>query len=729
MSDIQADIPVDDEVAALPDWINKPTIRDLKQNLDDGANEHTRHVSDVQRWRDNLTMSGAAKPKDRDGRSSVAPKLIRKQAEWRYSSLTEPFLSTPDLFNVSPKTAGDRKRAQQNEMVLNNQFNTQIGKIHFIDNYIREAVDTGTVIVKLAWETEEEKVTTEQPIYQYVPSVSDELAQQYAQLINIQQTDPEQYQDHSTIGLDEALRIFVEEHRLVIAQDTGETEEITKIVEIKNQPVIEVCDGNNIIIDPSCKGNYRKAEFICEIWKSSLSDLKKDGRYFNLDQINVEGASPLASADYTEGKDNESFNFTDKARKQFLIYTYWGSWDTDGSGVSRPIVMSWVNDVIIQMEDNPCPDLKPPFIVANYMPVRRSMYGEPDGELLENSQKIVGALTRGMIDLMGRSANSQTGMRKDMLDSTNLRKFKRGDDYYYNASVADPRQGVYMHTYPEIPQSAYNMLTMENTNADSLTGIKGFHEGISGRALGSTATAVRGALDAASKRELAILRRLADGIIEVGRKIISMNAEFLSEKEVIRITDEEFITVRRDDLPGNFDLRLSISTAEEDNQKAEELAFILQTMTKDSDPGLYKMVLSDICRLRKMPDMQKKIEDYQPQPDPIAQAEAQLKVKLLEVQIAKEQALTAKHQAEAQLSMARSGKETTQANLNMVKGGTEQAKARQLTSAADRQDLDYLEQEGGVHQERDLQKIKTKGDLELVKQLATASVTPAETES
>ena len=55
------------------------------------------------------------------GKSTARPLLARKQAEWRYSSLADPFLSTPDLFNVSPITAGDRKRAKQNELVLNNQ--------------------------------------------------------------------------------------------------------------------------------------------------------------------------------------------------------------------------------------------------------------------------------------------------------------------------------------------------------------------------------------------------------------------------------------------------------------------------------------------------------------------------------------------------------------------------------------------------------------------------------
>ena len=247
-----------------------------------------------------------------------------------------------------------------------------------------------------------------------------------------------------------------------------------------------------------------------------------------------------------------------------------------------------------------------------------------------------------------------------------------------------------MHTYPEIPASAQFMLQLQNMEAESLTGVKSFSMGVSGQSLGDVAVGVRGALDAASKRELAILRRLSNGIIEIGRKFISMNAAFLSDREVIRVTNEEFVQVRRDDLPGNFDLRLSISTAEEDNNKAQELAFMLQTMGNNMDPGISKMILSDIARLRKMPDLAKKIESYEPQPDPLMQKKAELEVALLEAQLQKETALAQQAQSNAQ--------------LNMAKVGTEQVKQGNLQSDTDLKNLDFVEQESGVKQERDLQK-------------------------
>jgi len=324
--------------------------------------------------------------------------------------------------------------------------------------------------------------------------------------------------------------------------------------------------------------------------------------------------------------------------------------------------------------------------------------------LLFENQQIIGAVTRGAVDLMGKAANGQTGFKNGLLDVTNQRKFDRGEHYKFNSNE-DPRQGIHTHTYPEIPGSVFNMITMQTNDAESMSGVKAYSSGITGASLGESVSNGRSALDAASKREMSILRRAASGIVKIGHKFLSMNAEWLSEEEVVRITNEKFVTVRRDDLAGHYDLTLTISTAEEDNKQAEELAFMLQTDV-NMDPDMRKMLLADMARLRKMPDMAKKIEEYQPQPDPKAEMKFELEMKLLEAQIAKEQSLVAKHHASAELNGMQETREISQSGLNTAKIATEQAKARDLGSTADGKDLDFIEQEAGVHQERDLQKIE-----------------------
>jgi len=633
----------------LTDWENPPTLEELKQDFTEAQSSHTAHVTAVDNWI--KALNGEQQINSKKGRSKIVPKLIRKQAEWRYAALSEPFLSTDDLFNTEPVTFEDKQAAYQSGLVLNHQVNTKIDKTKFVDSYIRTAVDEGTTIVKVGWEFAEEMQEVEVPVTEMMP------VQDPQQAMAMQQQGLPPFQE---------VQVGIELQE--------------QLVTTKNQPTLEVCDYNNVIVDPTCQGDLSKAEFIIYSFETSKSQLQKDGRYTNLDFINCESGSALAQPDHSVN-DDSNFTFKDEPRKKLVAYEYWGYWDINNTGVVEPFVATWVGDTLIRMESNPFPDKKLPFVLVQYLPKRKAVYGEPDGALLEDNQKIIGAVTRGMIDIIGRSANGQMGTRKDALDVTNARKFERGEDYKFNSNV-DPRQAFHMETYPEIPNSALNMLNLQNNEAESLTGIKAFTSGISGQALGTTATGIRSALDATSKRELGILRRLAEGMKEIGRKIMAMNAEFLEEQEVVRITNEEFLDVTRDSLVGRYDIKLNISTAEADDQKAQELSFMLQTMGNNMDPSMSQMILADIAQLRKMPELAKRIKEYQPQPDPMMQQKAQLELQLLQAQIANEQAKAQENQVDV--------------GLKQAKTQTEQAKARSMHSKSDLDDLDFVNKESGV---------------------------------
>lgn len=668
------------------DWENPPTLMDLKRDLEESQPAQRDQVQKIENWLDNLHVQGKAKIPKSSKRSSVVPKLIRKQAEWRYSALSEPFLSTSSLFKAEPVTFEDVKCAKQNQLVLNHQFNNKMDKNRFIDDYVRAAVDEGTVITKLGWEYEDEEFIETVPIVELTedPNIAPLLEEIYA----LKQTNIRQYNETVPTELQQALDASLEEG-VPYRPDIIGYEDVESVKILKNHPTVEVCDFKNVYIDPTCNGNMDKANFVIYSFESNKAELEKDGRYVNLDKINPDTNTIIGEVDHGARVESANFNFKDEPRKKFVVYEYWGFMDVEGEGKLTPIVASWVGNTLIRLENNPFPDQKLPFVVAQYLPIRRSIYGEPDGSLLEDNQQIMGAVVRGMIDIMGRSANGQTGMRRDMLDAVNKRKYEKGLDYEFNVNV-DPRQGIHMHTFPEIPGTAQYMVELQNREAESLTGVKSFAGGLSGDQLGETATGVRGVLDSASKRELGILRRLASGMTQIGKKIASMNGEFLSEEEVIRITNEEFVTVAKDELVGEFDLKLSISTAEEDNAKAQEIAFMTQTMGNSIDMGITKKLLSNMFTLRKMPDLAKEIENYEPQPDPVEQQIKQLEVAKLQAEIEEIQSRTAENYAEAKLDQA--------------KTITESKKQTNLDADTDQKALDFVEQETGTKQERDLQK-------------------------
>jgi hypothetical protein len=668
-------------------WTTPPTLRDLTQDQQDARPIHSARVQKINEWLDNLHVTGKAAIKPQVGQSSVQPKLIRKQAEWRYASLSEPFLSTDDVFKVKPSTWEDKAAAEQNELLLNYQLNTYIDKVSFIDEYVRTAVDEGTVIVQVGWKFQEETKEVDAPNIEF--RVNPEFLPMHQHLDEMQQQSPSQYDTDVPDELKEAHDLYKENGQPIEPVPLGGSRKVKKTKTLFNHPTLEICDFRNLVIDPLARGDITKAGFVIKSYETCKAALKADGKkYQNLDKIVFPTASPLATPDYAAKTNESNFNFVDEARTKFVVFQYWGKRDVNGTGLLTPFVAEWVGQVVIRMEEAPFPDKELPFVVEHYLPVRKDNYGEPDGSLLEDNQKVVGAVTRGMIDIMGKSANGQTGIRKDMLDATNRRKFDQGRDYEYNANV-DPRQGVFMHTYPEIPASAQFMLQLQNMEAESMTGVKSWSTGVSGASLGDVAAGVRGALDAASKRELGILRRLSKGLIKCGRKMIAMNAEFLSDKEVVRVTNDQFVSIRRDDLSGNFDLKLGISTAEEDNNKAEQLAFMLQTMGPSADPDMAKMILAEICRLRKMPELVHQIKTYKPEPNPVQQKMQELEVAKLEAEIAETRAKTQKIMVDA--------------GLHAAKTATEGAIHDNIKSDTDNKNLNFVEQESGVHQERALQ--------------------------
>ena len=736
----------EEDTNELTNWNNPPTIADLKDDLSNCKSSHDRQVAVINKYMDNLRADPKPKRKDMVG-SSIQPRLIRKHAEWRYSGLAEPFLSTTNIFKVNPTTYEDAYSARQNELVINYQFNTQIDKIRLIDSYVRSAVDTGTAILRVGWEELEQIQDIPEPQYQpqqIDPSLGEAFSRfkrvadlmentievnnvppQWKECIKLAQEQTKSREQEVMAQAEQRLQAMqqqippeqLEQYQQQMMQEVQQQiqqlppiayepveigTQFTQVTKLINRPTIQICDYRDVYFDPSCEGDIDKAEYIIYKFNSCKADLLADKRYKDIDKI-----PETTDKDYDDYFD-ESDNLKDKARKKITVYEYWGNWDIEGNGTKKPIVATWVGDVLIRLEDNPYPDHKPPFVVVSYLPIANQLYGEPDGALIADNQEIIGAITRGVIDLLAKSANSQTGSAINFLDPVNKKKFIEGRDYEFNAN-ASPAQAIYQHTFPEIPQTVIPFLSQLEFEAEALTGVKGFSQGISGDSLGDSATGARGVLDATSKREMGILRRLADGLKKVARKVIAMNALWLNEKEVIRITNLDFVEIHRDDLAGEFDLTLDISSAEQDTARAESLAFMLQTLGNTVDQGMTQMVLSEICRLKKMPELAERVNRWKPQePDPMQVRLQEAQVQLLEAQVEKYKAEVQKLSADTGLSEAKAQSELVDAQLRpqeiMSKIQSELSKSAYTGSLSRKLDNDLSNDITGINHKRDLEK-------------------------
>ena len=458
------------EAKKLTKWANEPTIKNLKEDFTEVKGSQSTQIAQINKWLDLFEIKGTAAIKKVEGKSTIQPRLIRKHAEWKFASMSEPFLSTPDMFKISPVSHEDRKAASQNELLLNNQFNTKIDTTLLIDSLVRKAVMEGTAIIRVGWETKTAMVKEPSYTFDFFPVESEEELQQLQQAAEMMTSMPDSF---NTLPPD--IKAAVEasnEHGMPLkAVLVSETEtEVEKTV--VNKPTVEVVPTENVYIDPTCRGQLDKANFIIYSFTTSMSQLKQDGRYTNLDLLDAEQfSSQIADSDSLSQEAN-AFNFKDKPRSKMIAYEYWGLWDINNDGIAVPIVATWIGDTIIRMEENPFPDKKPPFVVASYMPVPNSIYGEPDAVMLEENQRLAGALTRGMVDIMAKSANGQQGYPKSMLDPINKRRFEAGQDYEYNPNISP--NSIFQHKFSELPQSGLTMLTMINNDAEALSGSKAF---------------------------------------------------------------------------------------------------------------------------------------------------------------------------------------------------------------------------------------------------------------
>lgn len=618
--------------------IKKQEILDaLKADLNAANIMRTEWFNKMADWRNET--NGMPYGNEEAGKSKIISKDIKKQLEWMLPSLADPFLSTPDIIKCNPVTAEDVLSARQNQLLLNTQFCRKFPRYNFIMKSLKVLATEGTVTIQTGWDYEDEEVETMM----------------------------------ETVAVDE---ITGEEYITMTKQK--------QTVITKNQPTAKVCRNEDIYIDPTCMDDMDKCQFVIHRYETDISTLRADGRYKNLDKV---AAYEGQNRDYGfYPQDHTYFQFKDEPRKKMVVYEYWGNYDVNEDGIAEPIVCAWIGNTIIRLQSNPYPDKKPPFVVVPFNAVPFQIHGESLASVIGDNQKVKTAVVRGIIDNMAQSNNGQVGMRKGALDIANRKKFLAGRNFEYNGTPNDFWQG----SYNQIPGSAFDMMNIMNNEIEAQTGVKSFSGGINAGSLGSTATGARGALDATATRRISLVRNIAENLIKpLMRKWMSYNAEFLDEEEVVRITNEEFVPIRRDDLLGNIDIDISISTAEDNSAKAQELSFLLQTMGPNQDFEINKLLMAEIARLSRMPELEQKILGYQPQPDPAAEQMKQMQMQEMQLKL---QLM----QAEIKDKLARAGENEIDAQVKVAKMKTELAKARKLGSEADGMDLDFLLKNDGV---------------------------------
>ena len=157
---------------------------------------------------------------EQKGKSAIVSQDIRKQNEWQFPSLMDPFVSSPNIVRANPVTAEDRAGATQAQHLLNYQFCRNFRRYHFMSNAIKVYQREGTVVVRTGWEFKEEKQTVMVP--QEVPIPLDPLMVQEAMSRGVSIPQPTR--------------------TMMVPQE--------QMVTVINKPTAEVLDNIDVFLDP-----------------------------------------------------------------------------------------------------------------------------------------------------------------------------------------------------------------------------------------------------------------------------------------------------------------------------------------------------------------------------------------------------------------------------------------------------------------------------------------------
>lgn len=626
---------IDTGPSKLTTWKNEPTWSDLHKDYEGALEDHNIFLEKLEGWR--LSRDGGPAVKAGKTKSKIRPRTIRKQSELTYAALEEPLLNSNDMYKIKGRESSDKQGAELNKTMINYQWSTVIDRVGFVNDLSRSITDDGTVVVKTGWEVEEKvrKVTKMQPIYAS-PEQSFELIQRAV--------------SEGKMSEEQANQLIQEGKPMQVGEEEIEVEETYLH---KNNPTYDVCDVENVIFDPTCKGRAELAQFIIHEYDIDWSELKMNeykeeeiededgniyketsGIYKNLKYINTETDDyPEDDHDYVKPyMVGQNFKFNDKARKKLRAYEYWGFWDINGDDEKVTIVATWIGKTLIRLEEQPFVFDELPFDSTSYMPKKGDIHGEPDAELFKDNQDAIGNYKRAVQDMVSEQAIGQEFIDEQFfagpLEENNYKekrtvKFRHG---------MNPKEAIHKTKIEPISPTVLNLIDRENAEIETYTGSLTFNRAKGGEnSLQAGDTRVRSSMESSTKREMGVLRRISNLMVNIGRKTVMMNQAYLSEEEVVRVTNKEYVKIKREDLQGEYDLTVEISTPEKDNEMAAKLIMLMQTNQANMDQELAKMIYVQITELWKLFGLSGEIKQYEPKPDPAQQKIQELQIQQLEL--------------------------------------------------------------------------------------------------
>jgi len=570
----------------------------------------------MQTWLDEY--NGEPYGNESDGHSQVVVKDIKKAVEWFLPNAVEPFVGKNRIVKLNGITADDVDRANIAEKLLNYQFVRNFDRYGFIYDCFKVGATEGTTIVKCGWEFKEE--------------------------VKVEKLE----------SWTEEQLIMAEQQGIEVEVDDEGVAKLTARKTITNKPTARVIRNGKFFIDPTAD-TIDNADYVVETREVSLSSLKEEGIYDNLDRLSstmkeydestVENARNDRGSDY--GYNTKDYQSADESLQKITLHEYWGLLDIDDEGIAKPVVVAWVGNIVVRNEENPYPDKAKPYVATPFVKTPFMFWGDALAEFISDGQFIRSGIMRAMLDNVAQSNTGFKFFRKGVLDPVNKKKLMTGIGGAIE--INGDKNDMWDGNFNAMPATIFNMFEMIQRENESLSGISNVAQGLDSRALNS-ATASSIAQSSGQKRMMEIVRRYSELIKDLMRKWISYNKVYLNEEEVIRISGN-YVEFTRDDIDGAYDIDITVGVDGVEETKANQITMLMQQiggLSGTVDPLVLNKLLAKLADTWGFADIAADLEQAEPpQPSPQQVEASQLEIDKLKAEIEKLKSETHENMSDA----------------------------------------------------------------------------------
>ena len=650
----------------------------VEHDLKESKQYHDDVMGEIAEWI--KEYNGEPYGNEQDGRSKIVWKLIKKQGEALVSNIIKPFLGSFDIVELNPVTEADVYKTKVSEKLINHYWNKEFKPVKFLKNLGKVMVPEGTVFMRVGWERDTRIKKQTIPL----EALTDEMRASFGE-------KGAKFEDN----VDGTVTIIVE-------------------TVLSNHPTSKVVRNEDVYIDPTAD-TFEESKFLIYEMRVSLSDIVKDEIY---DKDAVSRLKKIVSQNDDERHDGfdlhnynpSDFEFMDESRKKITLYEYWGEYDIKGDGNVEQIVATMArygeDTLILRMEKSPFPFNKIPFICIPLYDEPFRVYGRSLSDAISDEQKLSTSVVRGIIDNMANSNNGTKFFKKGALDAVNFNRLKRGDKYIEINTHDSINTAIMDGNFNQLPQHIYTMLQMLDGQAQSLTGITNAMQGLPGSEMKASTSNFAAMMSQSQIRLLDITTNITNGLKEMLSMWLAMSAKYVDEKEIKRITGIDIPVLKQtetqrlvqqfqlEQLPKDtamkammlvatevedmfdrkdlkFDIKMKVGTDGLKQIKIQNLNMLMQQLSPLAQagsipPDAIKLLVADLAEQLDRPDIARMISEYQPQPDPMAQAMTEAELEIKKANAAKDNALAQNALARTQNEAGKTRKELSMTDADMA---------------------------------------------------------------